>query len=63
MLHACAGYSHDDLSGHARGSDDAYISYRYARNLSRGLGLVFNPGEKVEGYSNLLYVLLVSPAF
>ena len=25
-----------------------------------GEGLVFNPGERVEGYSNLLYVLLVS---
>jgi arabinofuranosyltransferase len=62
LLHARAGYFHDDLSGHARGSDDAYISYRYARNLARGAGLVFNPGERVEGYSNLLYVLLLAPA-
>jgi arabinofuranosyltransferase len=38
--------------------DDAFISFRYARNLVDGHGLVFNPGEKVEGYSNLLYVLL-----
>jgi hypothetical protein len=62
LLHARAGYFHDDLSGHARGSDDAYISYRYAQNLARGAGLVFNPGERVEGYSNLLYVLLLAPA-
>ncbi|MCB1181938.1 hypothetical protein KDM41_00740 [bacterium] len=38
--------------------DDAFISFRYARNLVAGEGLVFNPGERVEGYSNLLYVLL-----
>lgn len=40
--------------------DDAYISYRYAENFSNGLGLVFNPGERVEGYTNLSWVLLVS---
>ncbi|HEV8377094.1 MAG TPA: tetratricopeptide repeat protein [Candidatus Polarisedimenticolia bacterium] len=37
--------------------DDAYISYRYAENLAAGRGLVFNPGEKVEGYSNFLWVI------
>ena len=63
LVHARYGYSHEDLSGHAAGSDDAYISYRYARNLAGGLGLTFNPGERVEGYSNLLYVLLLAPAF
>jgi hypothetical protein len=41
-------------------SDDAFISFRYARNLLDGHGLVFNPGERVEGYTNLLYVLLVA---
>lgn len=41
-------------------SDDAYISYRYARNLSDGLGLVWNPGEHVEGYSNFLWVLILA---
>ena len=40
--------------------DDAFISFRYARNLDRGFGLVFNPGEHVEGYSNLLWTLLIS---
>ena len=63
LLHARAGYFQDDLSGHAQGSDDAYISYRYAQNLAHGQGLVFNPGERVEGYSNLLYVLLLTPFF
>jgi len=60
--HALFGYTHLDHSGHALGTDDAYISYRYARNLTRGLGLVYNPGERVEGYSNLLYALLMAPA-
>lgn len=38
--------------------DDAYISLRYARNLVHGDGLVFNPGERVEGYTNFLWVLV-----
>jgi len=62
LLQILAGYSHPDLSGHAWGSDDAYISYRYAQHLASGQGLVFNPGERVEGFSNLLYVLLLTPA-
>ncbi len=33
-----------DVSGHAVGSDDAFISYRYARNWVEGHGLVFNVG-------------------
>lgn len=41
-------------------SDDAYISYRYARNLADGLGLVWNPGEHVEGYSNFLWVMMLA---
>lgn len=40
--------------------DDAYISFRYAENLASGNGLVFNVGERVEGYSNFLYTLLLS---
>ncbi len=41
-------------------ADDAFISYRYARNLVQGQGLVYNPGERVEGYTNLLWTLLIS---
>lgn len=40
--------------------DDAYISFRYARNLVNGLGLVYNPGEPVEGYTNFLWTLLLA---
>ena len=38
-------------------TDDAFISFRYIRNLLEGNGLVWNPGERVEGYSNFLWVL------
>lgn len=41
--------------------DDAYISFRYARNLMEGHGLVFNIGEKVEGYTNFLWTTLLAP--
>jgi hypothetical protein len=40
--------------------DDSYISYRYAANLVAGRGLVYNVGEYVEGFSNLLWTLLVA---
>ena len=40
--------------------DDAFISYRYVRNLVDGHGLVFNPGERVEGYTNFLWVMVLS---
>jgi arabinofuranosyltransferase len=41
-------------------SDDAFISFRYARNLVEGYGLVFNPGERVEGYTNPLWTLFIA---
>lgn len=40
--------------------DDSFITYRYARNVVRGLGPVFNPGERVEGYTNFLWMMLLS---
>ena len=43
--------------------DDAFISFRYAWNLARGKGLVFNAGEYVEGFTNLLWTLALSPFF
>jgi hypothetical protein len=42
-------------------SDDAFISFRYARNLVDGLGLVYNDGERVEGFSNFLWTVGVAP--
>jgi hypothetical protein len=40
--------------------DDQMISMRYARNLVDGQGLVWNPGERVEGYSNPGWVLVMA---
>jgi tetratricopeptide (TPR) repeat protein len=40
--------------------DDAFISIRYAHNLIQGHGLVFNPGERVEGYSNFSWTILLA---
>ncbi len=40
--------------------DDAFISFRYAQNLALGHGLVWNPGEYVEGYTNFLWVLILA---
>lgn len=41
--------------------DDAYISLQYAKNWISGHGLTFNPGERVEGYTNFLWVALLAP--
>lgn len=41
--------------------DDAYISFRYAHNLVTGHGLVFNTGERVEGFTNFLWVFVLAP--
>lgn len=40
--------------------DDAFIGFRYAQNLADGHGLVLNPGERVEGYTNFLWVILLA---
>jgi hypothetical protein len=41
-------------------ADDAYITYRYARNLAAGLGFTYNPGEWVLGTTTPLYTLLLA---
>ncbi len=43
--------------------DDAYIVYRYAQNLADGNGLVYNVGERVEGYTCVLWLLLLSALY
>ncbi len=40
--------------------DDAYIVFRYVAHLSIGHGLVYNPGEYVEGFSCPSWVFLLS---
>ncbi len=41
--------------------DDAYIGLRYVRQALRGQGWVYNVGERVEGYSNFLWLVLLLP--
>ena len=43
-------------------TDDAFITFRYSRNWARGLGPVFQPGERVEGYTSFLHMGLLALA-
>lgn len=40
--------------------DDSFITFRYVRNLVNGNGLVFNIGERVEGYTTFLWTILLA---
>src|SRR5882672_2804502 len=40
--------------------DHAFFVYRYASNLARGEGFVFNPGERAEGVTCFLWTLLLA---
>jgi hypothetical protein len=40
--------------------DDQMISMRYARNLAEGVGPVWNAGERVEGYTNFGWMLVMA---
>lgn len=40
--------------------DDAMISMRYAYNLAHGNGLVWNIGQRVEGFTNPLWVMYMA---
>jgi len=44
-------------------AEDAYITFRYARNFAHGIGLVYNPGEHVWGFSSPLWTVWMSAAF
>lgn len=41
-------------------TEDALITFRYAQNIADGNGPVFNPGERVEGYTNFLWLVLIA---
>ncbi len=43
--------------------DDTYIGLRYSRNFANGSGLVYNQGERVEGYTNFSWIMLSSIPF
>jgi len=40
--------------------DDAFITFQYVKNFIAGNGLVFNPGEYVEGYTSPLWLIILS---
>jgi hypothetical protein len=50
---ACAAYRDSVI-------DDAFIVFRYADHLLAGHGPVFNPGERVEGFTSPLWLLLLA---
>ena len=43
--------------------DDAYITFRTVANFVDGHGPVYNVGERVQAYSNPLWMILMSPFF
>ncbi len=60
LLLGCGGLAivwHASLHGYFV-TDDAFISFRYSERLVGGHGLTWTGEERVEGYSNLLWVLL-----
>ena len=42
--------------------DDAYITFRYARNIATGVGFVYNAGERVLGTTTPAYAVLLATA-
>jgi hypothetical protein len=44
----------------SRSYDDPYITYRYADNLRRGFGFVYNPGEYIQSTTTPLFTLLLA---
>jgi len=40
--------------------DDAFITFRYARNIVEGQGFVYNPGSQVLGTTTPLYTVLMA---
>ncbi|MEE8575882.1 MAG: hypothetical protein V3T31_01385, partial [candidate division Zixibacteria bacterium] len=44
-------------------SDDAYISFRTVDNLVSGHGLTWNIAERVQAFTNPLWVILLSPFY
>jgi hypothetical protein len=41
-------------------SDDAFIAFRYAQNWASGYGPIYNVGERVEGYTNFLWMAMLA---
>ena len=44
-------------------SDDAYITFRTVANLVNGYGPVYNVGERVQTFTNPLWMLVMTPLY
>jgi hypothetical protein len=61
LLFAASVYFINTYHYHIDRWDDAYITFRFAQHLAEGQGLIWNiGGERVEGFTSLLHVLLLS---
>ncbi|MCP4867586.1 MAG: hypothetical protein GY898_02570 [Proteobacteria bacterium] len=58
---AVLGWLQSLYSGYIK--DDTFIALRYARNVAEGHGMVFNYGQRLEGYTDFLWVIMSVPAF
>jgi arabinofuranosyltransferase len=59
---ACAALLYGAVKTWPRTVDDAFITFRYGKNLAEGAGPVFNPGERVEGTSSPSWMVLSAGA-
>lgn len=53
-------YLHEAWFFRAYINDDAYITFRYGRFIAMGRGPNFNVGERVEGYTNFLLMMIMT---
>ncbi|UJW29300.1 hypothetical protein L3Q67_29200 [Saccharothrix sp. AJ9571] len=60
LLTAICAFSVVHQLSFATVAEDAFITFRYSENLATGNGPVFNIGERVEGYSNFLWMVLAA---
>ena len=42
-------------------TDDCFVTFRYIKQFWAGNGLVFNPGERVEGFTHPLWLFMLIP--
>lgn len=62
VLAAFAAETYAVFSINTAACEDAYITFRFSRNLAEGAGPVFNPGDPVEGYSNTVWMAALAAA-
>jgi len=48
---------------YGRAYDDPFITYRYAQNLAKGLGFVYNPGLRVQSTTSPLFTLIFAALY